>query len=106
MQSTKVGDTHCLPAPPDVKLLCFHPDPGTTRGEAQWIGREAAQRHWKSVILVTTPDQAYRAKLRVGRCFPGKVYVATSSLPWHSWFKQIPYQWGATTKALVWQRSC
>jgi uncharacterized SAM-binding protein YcdF (DUF218 family) len=106
VQSTKVGDTHCLPAPQDVKLLCFHPDPATTRGEAQWIGREAAQRHWKSVILVTTPDQAYRAKLRVGRCFPGKVYVATSTLPWKRWFTQIPYQWGATAKALVWQRSC
>ena len=89
VQSTKVGDTHCLPAPQDVKLLCFHPDPATTRGEAQWIGREAAQRHWKSVILVTTPDQAYRAKLRVGRCFPGKVYVATSTLPWKRWFTHL-----------------
>jgi hypothetical protein len=105
-QSTQLGDTHCLPAPADVHLLCFHPDPGTTRGEGQWIGREAQRLNWKSVILVTTPDQAYRAKLRVGRCFPGKVYVATSTLPWTDWFKQIPYQWGATVKALTWQRSC
>ncbi len=89
-----------------MTLLCFHPDPGTTRGEAQWIGTEGRARGWKSVILVTTPDQAYRARLRVGRCFPGKVYVATSALPWHYWFRQIPYQWGATAKALVWERSC
>jgi uncharacterized SAM-binding protein YcdF (DUF218 family) len=106
VQSTQVGDIHCLPTPAGVKLLCFHPDPGTTRGEAQWIGREAQARHWKSVILVTTPDQAYRAKLRVGRCFPGQVYVATAHLPWQHWFKEIPYQWGATAKALTWQRSC
>jgi uncharacterized SAM-binding protein YcdF (DUF218 family) len=106
VQSTTVGDTHCLPPPAGVQLLCFHPDPGTTRGEAQWIGREAKARNWKSVILVTTPDQAYRAKLRVDRCFPGKVYVATSTLPWQRWFTQIPYQWGATVKALTVQRSC
>jgi hypothetical protein len=85
---------------------CFRPDPNTTQGEARWIGEQAKEHNWKSVILVTTPDQAYRAKLRVGRCFPGQVYVATSDLPWTSWFKQIPYQWGATVKALTWQRSC
>lgn len=35
----------------------FHPDLNTTRGEARHIGAIAAQRHWASVILVTTPDQ-------------------------------------------------
>jgi hypothetical protein len=55
---------------------------------------------------VTTPDQAWRARLRVSRCFAGPVYVATSHLPLRDWLTQIPYQWAASAKALLWQRSC
>ena len=109
VQSTVVAEagTHrCLPAVPGVTVLCFHPVPGTTRGEAEWIGREAEMRHWRSVILVTTPDQAWRARLRVSRCFNGKVYGATSPLPFLNWFEQIPYQWFASAKALTVERAC
>lgn len=109
VQSTVVaeaGSSRCLPATTGVTVLCFHPVPGTTRGEAEWIGREAELRSWHSVILVTTPDQAWRAGLRVRRCFGGEVYSATSPLPLMSWFRQIPYQWMASVKALVVERSC
>jgi uncharacterized SAM-binding protein YcdF (DUF218 family) len=109
VQSTvaaEAGTSRCLPATRGVTVLCFDPVPGTTRGEAEWIGREAKARHWRSVILVTTPDQAWRARLRVSRCFDGKVYVATSPLPFSKWFKQIPYQWLASAKALTVQRAC
>jgi hypothetical protein len=34
------------------------------------------------------------------------VYVATSPLPFSKWFKQIPYQWLASAKALTVQRAC
>ena len=37
VQSTvpaEAGTNRCLPAVPGVTVLCFHPDPGTTRGEA------------------------------------------------------------------------
>ena len=30
----------------------------------------------------------------------------TSPLPPLYWFRQIPYQWGATTKALLFERDC
>ncbi len=109
VQSTVVaeaGTSRCLPAAPGVTVLCFHAVPGTTRGEAEWIGREAKARHWRSVILVTTPDQAWRAGLRLRRCFGGKVYSATSRLPFSKWFDQIPYQWFASVKALTVQRAC
>jgi hypothetical protein len=58
------------------------------------------------VILVTTPDQAWRARLRTTRCFPGDVYVATAPLPPLSWIWLIPYQWAASVKALTVERSC
>jgi hypothetical protein len=105
-ESTAGTGVWCWRRLPEERTQCFRPNPDTTQGEARWIGQQAKEHHWKSVILVTTPDQAYRARLRVGRCFPGKVYVATAPLPWTSWFRQIPYQWAATAKALIWQRSC
>jgi uncharacterized SAM-binding protein YcdF (DUF218 family) len=106
IQSTLPDDTRCLPPVEGVSIECFHPDPNTTRGEARYIGTVAAQRHWDSVILVTTPDQAWRAHLRVSRCFSGTVYGATAHLPLLDWFRQIPYQWVASIKALTIERTC
>ena len=96
----------CLPPVPHVTVVCFHPDPFSTRGEARAIATMAARYGWRSVILVTTRDQAWRAKVRVGRCFDGDVYVATAGLPWQDWPYQIAYQWAATAKAFTYERSC
>jgi uncharacterized SAM-binding protein YcdF (DUF218 family) len=96
----------CPPAVPDVKLICFDPDPGNTRGEAEYVGRLAERYHWRSVVLVTTRTQDTRARLIVGRCFAGSVYVVTASLPGSAWPYQIAYGWGALLKALAVQRAC
>jgi hypothetical protein len=109
VQSTVASDARsdrCLQPMPEITIECFHPVPETTRGEARWIGERAAELHWRSIIIVTTPDHAWRARLRVERCFPGEVYVATSPLPALDWMKQIPYQWAATVKAELFQRDC
>jgi hypothetical protein len=100
----RTGD--CLPPVPGVTIVCFHADPETTRGEARRIGRLARQYHWKSIVLVTTRDHVWRARLRVSRCFPGDIYVTTAPLPPLDWFYVIPYQWAATAKALVVERDC
>src|SRR6478672_13832842 len=65
----------CPLATPGVKLICFEPDPGNTRGEAEFAGRLARQYGWRSVVLVTARDQATRARIVVGRCFGGHIYV-------------------------------
>lgn len=106
IQSTLPGDEHCLPEVPGVQIGCFSPAPATTRGEARYIGAMGTSMEWSSVILVTTPDHAWRARLRVSRCYPGKVFVATSPLPTSAWLKQIPYQWAATLKAELFERGC
>jgi uncharacterized SAM-binding protein YcdF (DUF218 family) len=80
--------------------------PATTKGEAEFVGRLAGKYHWKSVALVTTTPQATRARLRVERCFTGPVYVMTASLPPSAWSYEIAYEWSATVKAVVFQRSC
>jgi uncharacterized SAM-binding protein YcdF (DUF218 family) len=89
-----------------VPILCFHSEPFTTRGEARSIADLAIQHGWHSVILVTTPDQAWRATVRVRRCFDGEIFVATTPLPWYEWPGQIVYQIAATAKAYTVETSC
>jgi uncharacterized SAM-binding protein YcdF (DUF218 family) len=96
----------CPQAVPAVKLICFDPDPGNTRGEAEFAGRLAERYHWRSVVLVTTRAQDTRARIIMGRCFGGSIYVVTASLPGSAWPYQIAYGWGALAKALVVQRAC
>ncbi len=96
----------CAARIPAVKVICFDPSPATTRGEAEFAGRVARQYHWRSVALVTTPDQVTRARIRMRRCFQGRVYVSTTALPTHDWPRAIAYEWAATFKALVIQRAC
>jgi hypothetical protein len=96
----------CAPRIPGVRVICFSPHPATTRGEAEFTGRLARQYHWRSVVLVTTTPQDTRARLRVGRCFPGRIYVMTAPLPAYEWPYALAYEWAATLKALLLQRAC
>ena len=91
---------------PRIRLICFEPRPASTRGEAEYVARLARRYHWRSVALVTTTVQDSRARQRVERCFAGPVYVMAVGLPWTSWPGQVVYEWAATLKMLVWQRSC
>jgi uncharacterized SAM-binding protein YcdF (DUF218 family) len=96
----------CAPQMPGVRVICFGPDPATTRGEAEFTGRLARRYHWHSIVLVTTRPQDTRARLRVQRCFPGSIYVMTAPLPAYEWPYGLVYEWGATIKALLLQRRC
>jgi hypothetical protein len=96
----------CAPSIPHVTVICFDPNPSTTRGEAEFAGRLARKYRWQSVALVTTTPQDSRGRLRVERCFTGPVYVVTAPLsPW-AWPYEIVYEWAATVKAYIFQRSC
>ena len=96
----------CPAAISGVKLICFDPDPGDTRGEAEFTGRLAQRYHWKSIVVVATMAQDTRARILVRRCFSGSLYVITASVPWDNWPYQIAYGWAALVKALVVYRVC
>jgi uncharacterized SAM-binding protein YcdF (DUF218 family) len=100
------GVSGCASKIPGVRVICFNPDPATTRGEAEFAGRLAKRYRWHSIVLVTTTPQDTRARLRAERCFGGNVYVITAPLPAAEWPGAIAYEWGATIKALFLQRSC
>lgn len=96
----------CPAAAPGVKVICFDPVPGNTRGEAEFASRLAKRYGWRSVVLVTTAEQDNRARLLMSRCFGGAIYVVTAPHPWTQLPYQIVYGWGALIKALLLVRSC
>jgi len=96
----------CAPKIPRVKVICFDPDPATTRGEAEFASQLARRYRWHSMVLVATTPQDTPARLWVGRCFQGKIYVINAPLPASEWPEAIAYEWGATVRALLLQRSC
>jgi uncharacterized SAM-binding protein YcdF (DUF218 family) len=89
-----------------VRTICFNPDPGNTRGEAEYASALARRSGWHSLLLVTSRPQAARAQLIFGRCFSGQVYVSTAPLSAGSWPYEIAYGWGALAKAVLVTRSC
>lgn len=96
----------CPSAIAGVTIICFDPDPSNTRGEAEFVSRLARERGWRSLALVTTPEQDTRARLLMHRCYAGSVYVVTASHAWYVWPYRIAYGWGALVKALVVKSSC
>lgn len=96
----------CPGAIPGVRIICFAPDPSNTRGEAEFVSKLAGRFGWRSLALVTTPEQDTRARLLMHRCYPGSIYVVTAAHAWYEWPYEIAYGWGALLKALTVVRSC
>jgi uncharacterized SAM-binding protein YcdF (DUF218 family) len=65
----------CAGRPAPAPVLCFHPDPYSTRGEARSVARLAANHHWTSVLVVTSRYHIVRAGILFDRCFGGAVYT-------------------------------
>ncbi len=55
------------------RVICFTPDPDSTRGEAQATKRLAADNGWKRVLLVTSRFHVTRARMLFDRCVDGDV---------------------------------
>jgi hypothetical protein len=92
---------------PKMHVHCFKSNPQTTQGEARAIESFARHLHWTRIIVVVPTTQASRARLRIGRCYPGQVLeVAFSPRGVGQWLMQFAYEWGAMVKAVVLQPGC
>ena len=89
------------------QVVCFLPSPATTRGEAEAIGRLAREHAWKTIVLVTSTYHLSRARLLVGRCYPGTLEVASAAPDQGvmGWLGAIAHEWGGLADSLV-HRSC
>jgi uncharacterized SAM-binding protein YcdF (DUF218 family) len=68
------------------EVLCPQPDPDTTRGEARMVRDLAAQRGWRSVVIVTSTYHARRVQLLVRRCFDGQLQIVAAP-PHELWLR-------------------
>lgn len=87
-------------------ILCFSPHPSTTQGEARAATKLAAKYGWKSIEVVTTADQVWRARLRFTRCWSGSLRMVRSDSSIYSRMRAVPYESAATVKAETLQRGC
>ena len=69
----------CRGAGRRFRVLCFRPDPYSTRGEARAVARMAATRGWRSVLVVTSTYHVTRARLLFDRCVGARVSVTGST---------------------------
>lgn len=101
------GGIPCPPQPAGATaILCFSPNPSTTQGEARTAAKLAAQYGWKSMEVVTTADQVWRARLRFSRCWSGDLRMVRSNSSFYQRLRAVPYETAATVKAETLQRSC
>lgn len=64
------------------EVLCVrpHPDPNT-RGQARAAAALAADRHWRTLVIVTSKRHVERARMLFDRCFSGELRVVGADAP-------------------------
>lgn len=55
------------------RVVCFRPDPYSTRGEARGFARLAQESGWESVVIATSTFHVTRSRILFRRCFDGRV---------------------------------
>lgn len=63
----------CAQGDDGFRVVCFVPEPYSTRGEARGFARLARENRWTSVVIATSSFHVTRARLLFRRCFDGEV---------------------------------
>ena len=93
----------CGQPPVGVDVFCFIPDPSTTRGEAQEIGRLAQEHGWSNVAVVTWPTHISRSRALIERCYGGTLQMVDydDQMSFATRMQENVYQSGAFLKAMI-----
>ena len=88
------------------RVVCFHAEPYSTRGEAETLARIARARGWRSLAVVTSTYHIRRAKLLFERCFPGRVETVGARYGLMGLPALLPSEWAKLIYALTVARDC
>lgn len=82
-------------------VICFQPDPATTRGEARELRDESAAHGWTTAIVVTMTPHLSRARYIIDRCFTGdlKMVASPKQISPVYWAWSYLYQTGGFVRA-------
>lgn len=77
--------------PKSKRIICFRPDPLTTRGEARAVARLADDFGWDTVIVVTSRYHVLRSYQHIGQCSDSRLIMADSDpeLGLFGWFPRF-----------------
>lgn len=88
----------------DPEVICFLPDPATTRGEVAGLDRLAHQHDWSSVVVITGTPHVTRARFIFDTCSDLTITVVEAPERTRSaigWMRQIAYQTAGFAKAAL-----
>jgi uncharacterized SAM-binding protein YcdF (DUF218 family) len=88
------------------RTICFHPEPFSTRGEAQYVSRLMRRRGWKRVVVVTSTYHVVRARMDFRRCVAGTVAGVGAHARLAQWIRGVVSEWPKLGYALTAGRSC
>ena len=95
----------CASGTAAITVICFRPDPFSTRGEAMFVARLAKENHWTHVIVVSWNFHTVRARYIFGQCFGGTVTMRPVPRSYDysvlQWARTYAYQFVALGKAAV-----
>lgn len=85
------------------RVLCFSPDPMTTRGEARAVARLAAENGWDELIVVTSRYHVVRAQANLEQCSGAEITMAASEpeLGPGQWLSRFVEESAGTAAALL-----
>ncbi|MCR5977922.1 YdcF family protein [Gordonia jinghuaiqii] len=95
--------TLCNSSTAERKVVCFEPEPTTTRGEAMFVRDLAASRGWTSVMVISWRYHLVRARYIFGQCYSGEVVMRSVPRSYArsagEWTNEFVYQYAALAKA-------
>jgi hypothetical protein len=71
----KIMKKACAAGTQKIRVICFPPEPATTRGEAMFTQRLAEQYGWKTVVVISWRYHLLRARFIFDQCFDGEVIM-------------------------------
>jgi uncharacterized SAM-binding protein YcdF (DUF218 family) len=87
----------CGGRPVGFRVICFRPEPYSTRGEARGVSRLASALDWKRVVVVTSTYHLFRARMLFDRCLQARVDGAGADYS----LGQVPYTFASETVKLA-----
>lgn len=83
----------CRKGAPGFRVVCFRPDPHSTRGEAQRIGRMVRNRKWRAITVVTSTFHLTRTRLLFKRCVDARIDAVGASYPLRRLPQSVVTEW-------------
>lgn len=94
---------YCAEPHPEFHLICFIPDPRTTKGEGRELRRLAEENGWQRVIVVTIRPHISRARYILEQCYAGELVMVALPvrLSLFEWAFHYAYQTAGYVRAML-----